>query len=205
MQTMVTPAKKRARSGGVAAKRVHHTEGRALLVAAVERHGGTTVATAVGVTEGAIRFAARGSTSPKAAVREKLAELFGIPVEAWDRPALVTAPTPSPKVANRGARGPDGAAGGVTHADPRANAEETLRVLRKLLAEAEADAIPEIARAITQSSRLLAAMTGQFELTTPMILRSHAWRGVKAAIVEALAPLPGALQAVATALEVLDA
>jgi transcriptional regulator with XRE-family HTH domain len=174
------------------------TEGKSLLNRAIARYGCATIARQVGLSEGALRQAAKGDTRPRPGPRAKLLELYEIPIESWERPPPPPAPVPVPDTTERVHAEGD-------HQDPRANTIETLRVLRERLASAPPEDVPEISRAIVQSSKLLAALSGQFEMTPAMVLRAPAWRIVKLAIIDALAQIPGSLEAMARALEALEA
>lgn len=92
----------------------------------------------------------------------------------------------------------------ATHDDPRSNAVETLRLLRERMATAEPAELTKIAAAITASSKLLARLDGDFDVTPGQFVRHEHFRPVVNALLEAVAPFPGACEAVAKALRKLD-
>jgi hypothetical protein len=89
--------------------------------------------------------------------------------------------------------------------DPRENARATLKRLRFFLdrAESSREAAP-LANAITASSRLLAQLTGEIDISEVMLLRSLGWARIKAAMIESVRPYPDALKALADAIENLS-
>ena len=152
------------------------------------------------------------------AAREKLAELFGIPVASWDEPYVappIVAPIrpqppalPAPVPTEAGSTIPNPLAqpqAAPTVADPVADASEALRRLRERLDTAPAEMLPELSGKLIQAAKLVASLTGQFQLTTAMILNAPAWREVKGPMLDALSPVPGALEALAKCLEALEA
>lgn len=89
--------------------------------------------------------------------------------------------------------------------EARAHAVETLRVLRERLAAAPPQAIPRLATAITSTSKFLAKLDGNFEVTPWHILRSPHFSPICSVIVEAVRKFPGASAAVVKALRELEA
>lgn len=90
--------------------------------------------------------------------------------------------------------------------DGATEAQETLSRLKKRLVRLEADkkATPKEVAAveaqILNAQKQYAKVTGATDLTVSQILRSAAWRSVKAVVLEALTAFPDALEAVAIAL-----
>jgi hypothetical protein len=101
-----------------------------------------------------------------------------------------SAPTAAPAVAS--------------HTSPRENAEETLRMLRQRLAECDPDDVPKVSNAIAVSSRLLATLTGQTDITPAKLLKSNAMRVVVAEMMRALGPYPEAAKALLEAMKRFD-
>lgn len=61
----------------------------------------------------------------------------------------------------------------------------------------------EIMVAMTAAAKLLAKLTGESEVTTSQVLRSTAWRTLKARVVDGMAAVPGALEALDKTLDEL--
>jgi hypothetical protein len=178
----------------------------------VRVHGVGRLESRLGVAEGTVRGWLDGR-APQKRMRARAAEVLGIPADAWTVPAGAV-PKPPPPRAGTGAapaapavpaaKAPAPAPGeplAEADLDPRANAVATLRALRRHLEEAERDEVAALANAITSSSRLLARLTGQLEISESQIVRSVPWRKAKALLEEALAPYPEAARAVAAAFE----
>lgn len=154
----------------------------------------------LGVTEGTVRHWLEGRRVPRAkacaTIREKLGARPSKPVEKSDTAPLLHLSRPTD----------EGAKGEVTdHDDPRANAVATLHKLRVLLDEVPPERAHNVANAITASSRLLAKLTGQIDVSETMLLRSMGWARIKTALVEAVRPYPDATRALAEAIEKLSA
>jgi hypothetical protein len=158
-----------------------------LVRASVDRVGSTRTAKLLGVQEGTVRAWVKGTSEP----REKACEQIRAALGGQDKKA-VSQSRPAPPV--------------VDHAfdDPRANALATLRVLRAQLEVADPDNVTSIANAISTSSKLLAALSGAFEVTDVRVIRSEAWQRIKRTMVETLAKYPDALEAVTNAIGDLD-
>lgn len=162
----------------------------------VKRHGVTSVEKKLGVSDGTVRKWLRDGATPQKRIRELVAKLFDIDVEAWAEAAYSQKPS-WPTMTN----GKDPAPGTpvekpeaiVEDADnPRANAEATLKRLRSLLLTAEVEDVPRLAAQITSASRLLARLSGQLEVTEAQILRSAAWAKLLRMLRDVLARYPGA-------------
>lgn len=173
----------------------------ALLHAAVKRSGSTEVARKLGVSEGSVRGWMAGTSAPRAKACSKI------------RDALVVGDVARRREKGHGetrqaTRDPGTApsTSDVTdHDDPRANAVATLHKLRVLLDEVPPERAHNVANAITASSRLLAKLTGQIDVSETMLLRSMGWARIKTALVEAVRPYPDATRALAEAIEKLSA
>jgi hypothetical protein len=92
----------------------------------------------------------------------------------------------------------------ASHTSPRENAEETLRMLRQRLAECDPDDVPKVSNAIAVSSRLLATLTGQTDITPAKIIKSQSFRAMLTVITDACRPYPDASKAILAALRKYD-
>ena len=173
----------------------------ALLHAAVKRLGSSATAKILGVSEGSVRGWIAGTSAPRAkacaVIREKLGESLTKPrrralQDGTESGAQDTGARPRPALSK-------------DHDDPRANAVATLKYLRLLLEEVEPERAHSIANAITASSRLLAKLTGQIDVSETMLLRSMGWARIKTSLVDAVRPYPEAARALAEAIEKLSA
>jgi len=172
----------------------------------VRVHGVGRLEAKLGVAEGTVRGWLDGR-SPQKRMRARAEEVLGVPASSWGEPAGASfrsaarkpppAPVPTPAVRKGEAIAPPEA----DDLDPRANAVATLAALRRHLRDAERSEVSAIANAITSSSRLLARLTGQLEITESQIVRSVPWRKAMSMLEEALAPYPEAARAVSAAFE----
>lgn len=180
------------------------TEGSVALKRVCERSTFAAVGKLIGASESAVRHYTTGRRTPAEEVRVRIQTVHGISAGLWDVRIAVVAPVAPPVQAEE----PSAAA--EDPLDAHSVAEETVRTLRGQLAKLDAD--PEatsrerasVSTALTSATRLLARTSGSFEVTQATILRSPHWVALKAAIVDALAPVPGALDAMQKALEVYE-
>lgn len=189
------------------------TEGARLLSATGLDH--SAIASEVGVTRQAVQQWVAGDKTPGVARRGAILERYGVPVEAWDRPAE------APKAEVEGTSGGSGegsmSEGTSTGTGRRFDAESRLRSqlarLDKLRADGEAEGgdLPPQARlrlevTETRCTELLARLTGEGqEIGESRIVRLPAWRRIQDAIVVALRPYPEAAVAVMKALKEVGA
>lgn len=155
---------------------------------AVAAEGSTRVALRIGVGESTVRAWLTGRGKPRAKARDAIRAALAGPTSAVEKGATI----------------PGVPLSAGDHADPKANAIATLAVLRRHLIAAPRDQVTSIANAITSSSRLLARLSGQLEVTQAQVLRSAAWARLQRTILDALDPFPEALRAVADATERID-
>jgi DNA-binding transcriptional regulator YdaS (Cro superfamily) len=185
-----------------------------LVRSSVKRLGSTETARRLGLREGTVRAWVKGTSAPRAKACEAIRAALGIipPKPARESPAATTSRRKSkgngrtilPTI-SLSRPTDEGAKGEVTdHDDPQANAIATLKRLRALLEEVEPTDAPPIANAITASSRLLAKLTGQIDVSETMLLRSLGWARIKSALIESVRPYPEALKAMADAIETLS-
>jgi DNA-binding transcriptional regulator YdaS (Cro superfamily) len=171
---------------------VHKSSEVALVRAAVKRSGSSAVARKLGVSEAAVRAWAAGERKPKGKSAEAILEKLGGIVSA----AVVIGPPILPRRITDASDPPS-----PDSDDPRANAVATLRVLRAALEKADPCDVPSIANSITSSSRLLARLSGQIDVTESQVLRSAAWTKLRRIIGAVLAEYPGAIERLDAALE----
>lgn len=168
----------------------------ALVREAVKRFGSNEIARRLGLDEGTVRKWMAGASTPRpkacAVIREKLGSQPSKPVEKQEAATGSGVAPPTKGEVN-------------DHDDPRANAVATLHKLRVLLDEVPPERAHNVANAITASSRLLAKLTGQIDVSETMLLRSMGWARIKTALVEAVRPYPDATRALAEAIEKLSA
>lgn len=172
---------------------------RAALAVAVKKHGGVVkAARKVGTTEGTLRHAMKGPTKPRPALREQLEEVLGVAASSWDEAQASAASKPLDK--------PEPPA--IPHVeetdDIRKITTDTLRTLRGLLQVADRDSMASIAQAISAQSRILARVSGQFEITQTQIVRSPHFREAMGVLERAIEPYPDAVRAAAKAFEELQ-
>jgi hypothetical protein len=172
-----------------------------LVRASVDRIGSTRTAKLLGVQEGTVRAWVKGTSEPREKACEQIRAALGggggqgTKSVSPPRPSGSELPPPADPVAK----------GEVTdHEDPRANALATLRVLRAQLEVASPDNVTSIANAISTSSKLLAALSGAFEVTDVRVIRSEAWQRIKRTLVDVLAKYPDALEAVTSTFTELE-
>ncbi len=199
-------------------KESHVTAGSKAFAYVVRRHGGPTVAGALGRSSGAIRNIAAGRRLPGGALVAAIATAYGIPEADWERP-----PEEGPR-SGQGAPeavGPPGAAAEAMPppeapsqpeataseaSDPKALAMKTIERLGRDLDDP--DGTPKeratIATAMTSATRLLAKVSGSIELTPSQVLRSPTWRQLQGVVIDALRPYPQALEAISKALRHFD-
>lgn len=134
--------------------------------------------------------------------RARLLKHFGIPMEAWDQEPQAT-PTPSTAPLS----GP--ASIGFESVIARANRLQTMvdGVLDGVLQDPTSTPLEKLRAAEKASSiaATLGRLTGASqEMSEAKILRLPMWRRIEAAVIEALRPIPGALQAFHDACQKLD-
>lgn len=168
--------------------RVPATEGQRLLVAS--KGGVASIAKRLGLPMQRVDDWRAGRSKPNSANARKVAEVLGIPVEAWTRkpgadlspPSPAPAPTPAPT-------------------GPKPTTLEEIESLLADLRHMPADlTAPERKRRMSERMQLLglkARIERHEALTTEAIVRAHPhWRRIREALREALAPYPEALKAV---------
>jgi transcriptional regulator with XRE-family HTH domain len=186
-----------------------------LLHAAVKRTSQREVARNLGVSHRTVSAWLEGTSSPRpkacAVIREKLGAAPSKLVTKGDFVVTDSETTISSALIREALkRSPDRADAIAAvrledHDDPRANAVATLKKLRALLDDVDPRSVPPVAQAITASSRLLAKLTGQIDVSETMLLRSMGWARIKTALVEAVKPYPEAARALAEAIEKIGA
>lgn len=196
-------------------KRLSLSRGATLAAALCKRVGPSAIARKVALTEAAVRLHATGASTPRPAARKRYAKAYGVPLGDWDD---FTAPRSPPRSPPPASESPPPSA--PEPSDPTAVDDEALAVCRDTVARLRReldrlDADPagtareraSVSTALVSATRLLARLSGALEVTpTPSsILRSAHWSAVKVALLEALTPIPGALEAMAKALEALEA
>ena len=181
---------------------VHKSSEVALVRAAVKRSGSSAVARKLGVSEAAVRAWAAGERKPKGKSAEAILEKLGGIVSAA---VVIGPPILPPRLTDatpdvQSLRTPSAPPSSDSD-DPRANAVATLRVLRAALEKADPCDVPSLANSITSSSRLLARLSGQIDVTESQVLRSAAWTKLRRIIGAVLAEYPGAIERLDAALE----
>lgn len=182
------------------------TEGSRLLAATGLDH--STVAAELGVTRQAVQAWIAGDKAPSAARRSAAEKRYGVPVDAWDRPAGHPKPV---VVVEAVAADASPAVGGSYDAEQRLRAQLTR--LDKLRADGEREDadLPPQARlrlevTMLRCTEALARFTGEGqEIGESRIVRLPAWRRIQDAIVVALRPWPDAAVAVMKALKEIGA
>lgn len=169
------------------------------------------IAKVCGVSTTAAGYWRAGSRKPRLEVRERLAEAYGVPVEAWDEPDPVEAAAP-PVPPSSPAPAPAPVAAPELEPVPagvQAKAEWLERRVHELMARVGSDmmALPieqgRVLASCAQTLHLLAKVTGALDLSPARIIRSAPWREVEAALASGLAKHPAAAADVAAALRAL--
>jgi transcriptional regulator with XRE-family HTH domain len=182
------------------------SEGSVQLVQHIARHGAAAIARRVGASASAVRAWSKGERRPGPGRREMLAEAYGIEAGSWLRrstagkqPTKVVETVAAPFPATDGAE-----SDALTVC--RATVARLERELDRLGADPAATARERssVASALTASTRLLARLTGSIEITPSMILRSPHWLALRTTLMDAIEPVPGALEAWVKALEGLE-
>lgn len=159
------------------------------------------------LADGTVRRWLAHGAMPQPRVRERVREVYGIPVEAWAAAGGAGVPIerPTPTVAKGETMPPRPRAPVPADSnDPIANAIATLGILRarlETLDPGEVAALTKVANAITSSSRLLARLTGALEVTEAQIVRSAPFRRAIGIMQGALVNHPAAARDVAKAFE----
>lgn len=170
--------------------------------------------------ENAVRAWLREGRSPQKRIRERVATVLDIAVELWDLPAGAEDPhlvRTSTQRASSDVEKPDTAPAAPPSppatpppdaSDARANVEATLRILRMRLeglSPEKIDALAKVCNAITASSRLLARLSGQLDVTEAQILRSDAWKKLVRLVRDVLEAFPDAAKALDKAIAEYEA
>jgi hypothetical protein len=164
---------------------------------------------------------ASGERAPSAALRERLFEVYGIVASDFDVPDGVgsshpvappstiaqNAPPPRtpPAVVPLPKTSPD-ATSAEELGDAKTVCAQTVQRLQGELARLDEDVMAtsreraSVASSLTSATRLYARLSGALDLTKEQVLRSPHWREVLAVLTDALAPVPGALDAATKAL-----
>jgi len=174
----------------------------------VLRSSHAALARRLGVSEASSRAMAAAQRKPGEGVRVKL-EALGIPSESWDA---------SPR--RRPGRRPPAAPPAPTSAAVPASSEPVtpLEVTRDTIArlQRELDRLDQdplataqqragVSSALVSATRLFARLSGALDVTREQLLRSPHWRPLMGAIVAALEPFEGAVEAVARTLRDFEA
>lgn len=190
------------------------TEGARLLSSTGLDHA--SIAAEVGISREAVTQWLSGDKRPSAARRLTLCKRYGVPVDAWDRPAgapraAVPGSVPVSQHAEGGVSTADEAPTGVgARFDAEARLRAQLARLDALRSTASEDLPPQVRMRLeateTRCIELLGKLTGEGqEIGESRIVRLPAWRRIQDAIVVALRPYPDAAVAVMAALKELGA
>ena len=188
------------------------TEGARLLAATGLDHA--AIASEVGVGRTSVTQWLLGDKKPGAGKRAAISAAYGVPADAWDRPAG----TPGGVAVGRGGGAggsvtmAEGAVAGVGAVDARWRLEQQLARLDRIRAEGEAAGgdLPPQARlrleaTETRCIELLGRMAGDAsEMSEAKVVRTPAWRRLSERIRVALEPYPDAAMAVARAVEEIE-
>lgn len=190
------------------------------IAALVAEHGYAWVDRKLGRGEGTAKAWLTKGRKPQARIRQGVAEALGLAPELWDAPPAVGSGHPVSTSTQRASseveKGEAMAPGAplpeaeppADASDARANVEATLRILRMRLAALPADKIDALAKvcnAITASSRLLARLSGQLDVTEAQILRSDAWKKLVRLVRDVLEAFPDAAKALDKAIAEYEA
>ena len=181
------------------------------LSALVRRHGSRPVARALDAEEASVRRWVAGKAEPRPAAREKMLAVYGL---VWDGAPATAEPVAEPMATSESrpvaTAAPSDEAPRTGAVDAHEEAKATVRQLRAAMDRLEADPlaaareVAAVATSLTSATRVLGRFSGATDLTAPQILRSSEWRKVSGALIEAVRPFPGALDAIAKALRALD-
>lgn len=188
------------------------TDGARLLAATGLDHA--AIAAEIGVGRTSVTQWLLGDKKPGVGKRAAICAAYGVPVDAWDRPAG------SPGAAATGLGGgpvgssasSPGTATGAGTVDARGRLEQQLARLDRIRAEGEAPGgdLPPQARlrleaTETRCIELLGRMAGDAsEISEAKIVRTPAWRRLSERVRAALEPYPDAAMAVARAVEEIE-
>jgi hypothetical protein len=180
------------------------------------------IASEVGVSKVSAHGWMVGNYRPGPAMRAKMRDLYGIPLEAWDepygprrkKPALAVAPAPAP-AADVPPPPPSGPiARATSDADEAGGAFVMARSLQRQ-AQAQLDALEkageewtpaekaQVMQRLASTVNVLAKLTGQYEMGRRM-MRLPIWKQLEFEMFEALRPFPDASRAVAERLETFE-
>lgn len=189
------------------------SEGHSQLRQIVARTSLLEVATKTGVARGTIRRLVNDDGKCKTLLRNRLAKMFGIPVGAWDTPALAepgSAPLSSTFRPAGVPKAEDKEPPPLQLVDTTASVNATIGRLQKrldaLMADPKSTAKEQelVERSLHNALRLKAKLEApKGPMTAASIVRTPAWQDVMRTAIEALRPFPGAYDALANALEAL--
>lgn len=191
------------------------------IAALVAEHGYAWVDRKLGRGEGTAKAWLTKGRKPQARIRQGVAEALGLAPELWDAPPAAGSghqvSTSTQRASAEVGKGEAMAPGAplpeaeppADASDARANVEATLRILRMRLAALPAaekiDALAKVCNAITASSRLLARLSGQLDVTEAQILRSDAWKKLVRLVRDVLEAFPDAAKALDKAIAEYEA
>jgi transcriptional regulator with XRE-family HTH domain len=170
------------------------------------------LATRVSTSEATIRHIATGRNRPSADVRDRLLEVFKLPLDGWRapaeqarRPATLTEGAPSAPVPGHGP--PHASAGRPEPASLLERYRALATVLEERLAAARADLdtpardVAAVGQALSRALQHIGKLTGEGEVSERQVLQAPAFRRALEIIRDAAAPFPEASRAIARALE----
>ena len=179
------------------------------------------IADNVGVSKAAVASWAHGKVVPEGPRRMRLEQHHSVPADGWTvRPGELDGDDPAPKPGLLGKLGPDvpsadrPAADAPPSIDPSHRGHEEARrgleLARAWLERCEVVASPaEYGRALEsyrRATELFARTNGELNASDEAkFLKSQRWKSILSTIVDAIKPVPGALEALARALQEIEA
>lgn len=178
------------RRKGTAKPKVRESAGSRELGDLCVQYGPTAIAKKIGVTSKAIHFLATGKRSPSPTTRIRLAKTYALAVERWDEPPPEAAPLAIPAP-------PKLEPTQSTIVEAEANLAAAKAARDRALADPNASHRDRssAAAAVDRAIRSLSDARGEADISEARIANSPAWARLSKAVVEALKPVPGALQA----------
>jgi len=182
-------------------KKKDYTEGGRLVAEAVRRLGAAEVARRARTSEAMARHMATGLKTPGVDLKHRLADAFGVPVEAWSMPAKDEPSSPPRKPRAPGVRR---ASRGAALPELWATVEQIDVALDALDVDAPATHRAALLRTRSDTLDKIAKLQGEGELTEAQVLRSRPWRTLMARIAPILERHPEVAAEMASALEEVE-